>query len=98
MIEQTLILETRLTRNPDLVSTEVDGETVMMDVASGHFFGLDPVGTLVWETLSAPTSVDAVARRVREAFDAGSSDDVEADMLDFLTELLGDGLVTIANN
>lgn len=89
-------LGTRLHRNPELVAVDMDGDTVMMDVESGHYFGLDAVGSLVWHSLEQPASIQSIAVRVREEFEASEDDDVEGDMLAFFGELLADGLVVIA--
>jgi hypothetical protein len=51
----------------------VDGETVMFSADQGSYFGLDEVGTRVWELLEEPRSIDDVCATLLEEYD------VEAD-------------------
>lgn len=37
--------------HPDVVWREVDGEVVLLHVLTGEYFGLDPVGSRVWQLL-----------------------------------------------
>jgi hypothetical protein len=55
----------------DVVAREVGGEMVLLDLASGLYFGLDPVGSRVWEKLSerAVTLADLVDA-IEAEFDA----------------------------
>ena len=43
----------RLACAPDILSRILDGEAVLLDLASGTYFGLNPVGSRVWELISA---------------------------------------------
>lgn len=42
------------------VSSEVEGETIILDLLGGTYFGLDAVGARVWELIQEPKSVDDV--------------------------------------
>jgi len=50
-----------LTKSPDLIATDMDGETVMMSIESGEYFGLGGVGGRVWELLAQPMTLDQLA-------------------------------------
>ena len=39
--------------HPDVVWREVDGEVVLLNVATGQYFGLDAVGSQVWMLLQS---------------------------------------------
>ena len=45
-------LDTQLTIPPQVMSRLVGEETVLLDLATGMYFGLDGVGKLVWESVS----------------------------------------------
>ena len=38
--------------SPDVLFQEVSGETVLLDLASENYFGLDEVGTRIWVLLN----------------------------------------------
>ena len=45
------------------VSTEISGEAVILHLVSGTYFGLNEVGSWIWQSIQAPTLV----REVRDA-------------------------------
>ncbi len=38
-------------RNPTAISSDLDGESVILDMESGKYHSLDTTGTRVWELL-----------------------------------------------
>lgn len=45
------LLDRRVVVNPDVVFRDIEGETVLLHLERGIYFGLDPVGTRVWTAL-----------------------------------------------
>ena len=88
-----LDLETRLIRRPDLVAADMDGETVMIDIESGRYFGLVGIGPYLWTALEHECSVGGLIDDVRSHFAAGPDDPVEQDVRVFLGELVDKNLV-----
>lgn len=87
-----LTRETRLTRTADLLSSEVDGELVILDVQSGSYLNLDPVGTDIWRRLEQPLRVGDLCAALEQDYDADAATiarDVEA----FVTQMLEKGLL-----
>jgi len=46
--------DTLITRNTGLLAAAVHDETVMMDIESGRYYGLDDIGSVIWQRLEAP--------------------------------------------
>jgi Coenzyme PQQ synthesis protein D (PqqD) len=46
--------DTLITRNTGLFAAAVHDETVMMDIESGRYYGLDDIGSVIWRRLEAP--------------------------------------------
>jgi hypothetical protein len=44
-------LTDHLTASDDVVAREVGGETILLDLASGNYFGLDAVGARLWQVI-----------------------------------------------
>lgn len=76
----------------DVIFRELDGEAVLLDFASGRYFGLNAVGTRVWTLLAAGESVDAAIDAVTREFDA-SEDQVARDVEELINELVSRGLL-----
>ena len=85
---------TLIVRNPDMIAAEMDGDLVMMSIERGEYFGIGGVGTLAWELLTEPTTVDRLCPAVCEEFDVDAATCRE-DLLRFADELLTLGLVHI---
>lgn len=88
--------QTRLRRRPDLLASTLDGETVMLDIESGYYFGLSGVGPHIWSLLDQECSVGAIVEGVKSHFEIGAADSVEEDVTTFLQLLVDKGLVTVA--
>jgi len=88
-------LDDVVTVSPDVVSREVAGELVLLDLESATYFGLNEVGSRVWSVLSelgSPRLVcDAVARDY-----AVPRAQLERDVLALVQELRAKGLVQVA--
>ena len=54
--------------HPDVVCREIEGEAVLLHLGTGIYFGLNAVGTRIWQLLDAaqdaPAIVDTLALRV----------------------------------
>jgi hypothetical protein len=48
--------ETIIARSPTLLAAAVRDETVMMDVETGQYYGLDDIGSEIWRRLETPCS------------------------------------------
>ena len=84
--------ETVLVAARGQVSTELEGEAVILGLADGVYYGLDGVGAVVWELLREPTSVAALRDAVTARFDVDART-AERDLLALLAELAGRRLV-----
>ena len=51
MMKTELNLDSIIKRNPEMVSSDMDGETVMMSMENGEYYGLDPIGSRIWELI-----------------------------------------------
>jgi hypothetical protein len=87
-------LKTIVKRNPKLVSSDIDGEKVMMSVENGEYFGLDPVGSRIWELIENPIRVDKLIELLINEFDV-AQEQCEADSIEFLLQLLEKNLLLI---
>lgn len=84
-----------ITRTQDLLSTQVDGETVLMDVASGKYFGLARTAQAIWSELETPLTFGALCSRLQARY-KGDAAAIAADTQRFLLELSDRQLVTLS--
>jgi hypothetical protein len=74
-----------------VVTRPVLGEMVLLDLSTEQYFALNPVGTRMWELLSAGQSVDAASSILLDEYDV-AADVLEADIGWFLSRILDLGL------
>jgi coenzyme PQQ synthesis protein D (PqqD) len=82
-----------LWREEDIISTELEGETVILDMASGLYSGLDAVGTSIWNLLEQPRSFLELCREIMVEYNV-EEDVCRTDLLSFLKDLAAKKLIT----
>ena len=87
-----LSLESIVTATSDQLTCELEGESVILHVRDGIYYGLDPVGTFVWNRAATPMSIRAIRDDVLQRFDVDAAR-CEQDLLHLLTDLVDHGLV-----
>jgi hypothetical protein len=81
-------------RRPDVVWSTVDGEAVLLDLASGYYFSLNRVGAVIWELFDGERTLGAVQEAVCSRFEA-SAETVWADLEALVRRLCADRLATL---
>jgi len=87
-------LDTLVRVPKDVVFRELDGEAVILNLESGMYFGLDPIGTRIWRLVEENGSLRAVWEAMQREFEA-PGDTLRSDLLTFINELSAKGLVTL---
>jgi len=81
---------------PDgVLSKEIDGETVVLNLESGVYFGLDPVATDMWRGLQIGAPLNEVASALETSYEVEPAV-LRADLLQLVNELVAKGLVKVA--
>lgn len=84
----------RFTVSEDVVARNVGGEMVLLDLATGLYFGLNAVGSCVWDRLNESAAcLDELADRIEAEFDA-PREVIEQDLTALLGNLAERQLIT----
>lgn len=59
----------RIRIHPSTLHRELDSETVLLQLDTGEYFGLDPMATRMWQLMVEHGSVADVADAVADEFD-----------------------------
>jgi hypothetical protein len=86
--------EDRLSRDQDLLSTELDQEVVLMSIDAGAYYGLEGPARSIWEILETPMSFSELVDRLVAEYQI-SPKDCAADLQKFLGELEREGLLRV---
>jgi hypothetical protein len=79
--------DSRLSPAKHVVSTMHGTRTVLLDSRSGHYYGLDEVGSRIWNLANAGFAPSTIAEKLAEEYDA-PPDQLERDVASFLEELI----------
>lgn len=85
-------LTDRFSAPKHVMARVVGDETVILDLQSGVYFGLDPVGTEIWKLLSAGTSLAGICTALLARYDVTAAQ-LEPDVLKLASELQSRGLI-----
>jgi hypothetical protein len=84
------------TTNPQAIHETIDGETIIIDLASGTYFSLQGSGTEIWHGLTAGEPVGAIVERLAQSY-SGDPTEIAAQTQAFLRDLEADGLISSTN-
>jgi hypothetical protein len=87
--------EDRVRPAPGVLFRQLGGETVLLHPDSGFYFGLDIMGTLVWQLLEEHGRLQPVLDALIREFEV-EEERCRADLLRLVGELLENGLVVTA--
>ena len=88
-----LSLDQSLAVNADALFRELGGEGVILDLASGRYFGVDRVGARIWQLVAELGSLRRVHEQLLAEFDV-APDILECDLLEFADRLVTRGLAS----
>jgi coenzyme PQQ synthesis protein D (PqqD) len=82
--------------NPSVIYRELSGEVVLLNLQSGVYYGLDAVGSRVWQLLMDSRGIDDVCATLLDEYDVSAAA-LRADVERLVGELTDKGLVIVAS-
>ena len=80
-----------------VVSRELDGETVLLNLDTGIYFGLDAVGTDMWRAMHATQALGEAVETVRAQY-AADPVVLRDDLLRLANQMLTKGLLQVSSS
>jgi hypothetical protein len=90
----TYSLPKRVTMSPEVLFRELDGEAVLLDLNTERYYGLDDVGTRIWQLLAEHGDVDTAHNLLLSEYEV-DGDTLWQDMADLLGRLAEAGLISL---
>ena len=87
-------LSQRATPSDDVLFQVVGGESVLLNLASESYFGLDAVGTRVWQLLGEDDRLQRAYERLLEEYDV-DPERLRADLVAVVGKMADAGLVRL---
>ncbi len=92
---QALSLEHSVTLTEHTVFRELSGESVLLQLDEGIYYGLDDVGTRLWQLMLEHKQLQQAFEAALAEFDV-NADDLRRDLLDLAQQLVDRGLLSVS--
>jgi hypothetical protein len=80
----------------DILSCDLSGEAALLNLTTGLYYGLDPVGARIWDLIQEPKTVETVLNVLIDEYSV-DRDQCEKDLMDLLQKLTEQGLIAVAD-
>jgi hypothetical protein len=80
--------------SPHVLARQVGDETVLLHLASGTYFGLDPVGTRIWQLMAEGKTLLEICDKLIADYEV-SREDLERDALALANSLAAKELIFV---
>ncbi len=89
-------LPARVSRREGFLGAMVGEQQVLLDIDSGVYVGLDPIGSHIWRSLEAPITVEALCADLTATYQA-DLETITRDVIEFLDRLVQQGMIEVAS-
>jgi hypothetical protein len=88
-------LNTVVSKNQQIISSKMDDEVVMMSVEKGNYYGLNRVGSEIWEKLTEPVTVAGLCDKLMQEFNV-EKEQCQREVITYLDKLVSEGLILVS--
>lgn len=89
-----ITMDSRVVGDTGIVFNEMDGETIMMSIENGEYYGLNSIGSRIWKLLESPRTASEICDVLLPDYDV-TREQCAHDVLLFLNRMAGKGVVKI---
>ena len=76
------------------ISAEIADEAVILNTASGTYYSLEGVGSVIWSRVQKPCTIQALREHLQQTYDV-STERLTTDLSDLICELHNAGLLDV---
>jgi len=92
LVESTFVESSTVVAAKDQIGCSLGEEEIILDLASGVYYGLNNVGSRIWELIQKPITVGEIVDTVLSEYDAEQTG-CSKDVCKFLAEMAEHGLL-----
>ncbi|KAF5049244.1 Coenzyme PQQ synthesis protein D [anaerobic digester metagenome] len=79
----------------DVVSCDLGGETAMLDMKEGIYYGLNEMGAIIWEYIQKPITLQEIVDKILADYEV-DEETCYVDLVELVEEMLNNGLIEIS--
>lgn len=80
--------------NTNILVSNIDNEVVMMSIENNQYYGLNNIGSRIWQLIQQPVGVEKIVDCLYNEYDVDKTE-CEKDVCDYLEQLISKNLITI---
>jgi hypothetical protein len=88
--------DTKVVKNNEIISSDMDNEKVMMSIERGEYYGVNSVGSRIWELLETPVKVSDLCETLCHEYDV-APDQCNREVHSFLAEMIEKNLAIVVD-
>ncbi len=93
-MSKTITLASIIQRNENIIDANIDGETVMMSIENGEYYGMDSIASRIWGLLETSGTVGEICTQLQQNYDV-SERQCQEDVLAFLNDLAEQNTIVV---
>lgn len=89
---EKITLSSVVQRNTDMLFSKMDEEVVMLSIQNSEYYGLNEIGSTIWEMIEKPVQVETLMLQLIEEYEVERRQ-AESDILALLNDLYNKKIV-----
>ena len=89
-------MDSKIVSDTKIVFNEMDGETIMMSIENGEYYGINSIGSRIWKLLETPQVASEICDTLLPDYDV-TREQCAKDVLLFLNKMAEKGVIKIVN-
>lgn len=89
-----LTQSSKIVAAPEQVSSELAGESVILNLKTGLYYGLNEVGATIWEQIQSPKTFQEICDVIEAEYEV-APENCAADIQELLAEMISANLIKI---
>jgi len=85
---------TKIVVSKDVVSCDLGGETAMLDMKEGIYYGLNEMGTIIWEYIQEPITMQEIVNKILYEYEV-DEETCFSDLVELIDQMLENKLVEV---
>ena len=89
-------IDTTIQRNNEILTSDLDGEKVMMSIKFSEYYGLGKTGSFIWDNIEKPIKISDLIKLITQKFNVEKEQCFD-DIFPFLNDLIEKELIIATN-
>lgn len=85
---------TRISARPDQISSDLEGETILLHMTSGLYYGLNDIGVKIWSLIQTPQTLAEVRQTLLANYEV-TVEDCDRELKELLISLSEAELISL---